>query len=317
MSFEARHWLWLVVGVVALAVIYLVLQRRRRSYAVRFTNLDLLDVVAPRRPGWRRHVPAAALLLGLLSLVIGLAHPTRSESVPKQRATIVVAIDVSYSMISTDVSPNRIQAAKSAAASFVDLLPYKLNVGLVSFARTATVLATPTTDHAAVKRAISGLKVDQGTAIGDAIFASLSAISAVPPAPDGQPVPARIVLMSDGETNSGRPNDEAAAAAKQAGIPVSTIAFGTPTGTVEVPGSAMPVEVPVNKDALRVIANTTGGTFFEAATARELKNVYADIGSSIGSETATRNLSSWFTGAAALALFVAAGLSLLWFSRLP
>ncbi|MFN0026498.1 MAG: VWA domain-containing protein [Acidimicrobiales bacterium] len=318
MTLLARHWLWLLVAVAALAVGYVLSQFRRRDAAVRFTNLALLDSVAPNRPGWRRHVPAALLLMALGAMSVALARPARLEQVPRERATIVVAIDTSLSMMATDVTPNRLDAAKAAAASFVELLPEEINVGLVSFNRTASVLVSPTKDHNAVVRAIGGLQLDQGTAIGEAIFAGIQAIDSVPPAADGAEVaPGRIVLMSDGETTAGRPDTIAGARALERDIPVSTIAFGTENGTIVVPGEDRVINVPVNQDALRAIAEQTRGTFFTAATGEELRSVYADIGSSVGYEQARREIGGWFVGAAVMALFVAAGLSLLWFSRLP
>jgi Ca-activated chloride channel family protein len=318
MTLLAPHWLWLFAAVVALVALYLAAQRRRRDAAVLFTNLALLDTVAPSRPGWRRHVPAVAMVLALCSMVVALARPARLEQVAKERATIVVAIDTSLSMMADDVSPNRFDAAKDAASSFVDLLPAKINVGLVAFNRTASVLVSPTDDRGEVKRAIAGLKLDQGTAIGEAIFASLQAIDRAPPPADGkEPAPGRIVLMSDGETTAGRPDAIATEAALDRGVPVSTIAFGTANGFITVPGEDRRINVPVNEDALRVIAEQTEGTFFTAATAEQLKAVYADIGSSVGFEEARREIGGWFVLAGVALLFVAAALSMLWFSRLP
>jgi Ca-activated chloride channel family protein len=318
MTLIAPHWLWLLVAVLALLAVYVLSQLRRRDYAVKFTNLALLDTVAPDRPGWRRHLPAAALLVALSGLVLALARPARIEQVPRERATIVVAIDTSLSMMAEDVTPNRFDAAKDAAQTFIDLLPDKINVGLVSFNRTATVLVSPTTDHASIKRAIGGLQLDQGTAIGEAIFASIQAIDSVPPATDEEELaPGRIVLMSDGETTAGRPDDVAAEAALARNIPVSTIAFGTENGSILVPGEDRRIDVPVDKEALEAIADSTKGSFFTAATGDQLKEVYADIGSSVGYEEAQREIGGWFVLGAAGALFVAAAFSMLWFSRLP
>jgi Ca-activated chloride channel family protein len=315
MHFAAGAWLFLLVGVAALAAAYVIVQGRRKKYAVRFTNLALLDKVAPARPGWRRHIPAAALLLALASLVVAVAKPTHVIRVPRERATIMVAIDVSLSMQATDVTPTRIAAAQAAASSFVDLIPQPLNVGLVSFSGDATVLVAPTTDHSLLKQAIASLQLGPRTAIGEAIFAALDAIKTVPSTPGQAPPPARIVLMSDGETTSGRSNDEAAAAAVAAKVPVYTIAFGTDNGSVEVDGRA--VDVPVNKDALRAIAETTGGQAFEASSASQLKAVYAGIGHSIGFRTETRDNSRVFVALGLLFALAAAGTSLVWFSRLP
>lgn len=315
MSFVSGDRLWLLLGVAVLAAAYVVVQRRRRQYAVRFTNLPLLANVAPRRPGWRRHLPAAALLLALIAFVTAFAHPTRDSKVPRERATIMMAIDVSLSMQATDVSPTRLKAAKAAATSFVDLVPAKLNIGLVSFSGTAQVLVTPTTDHALLKRSIANLELGPATAIGEAVFASLGAIASVPSSPGQPPAPARIVLMSDGETTVGRSNDSAASAAVKAKVPVSTIAFGTDEGTVMVEGS--PVYVPVNKEALQRLADQTHGSFFEAASSGELKKVYNDIGSSIGYRTVQKDATTWFVGVGLVLALAAAAGSLVWTSRLP
>ncbi len=315
MSFLAGRWLWMLVAVAGVAGGYGLVRLRRRADAVRFTNVSLLEGVAPRHAGWRRHLPAAAMLVALTSLVVALARPARAELVPRESATIMVAIDVSLSMQATDVSPTRLAAAESAASSFVDLIPSRLNIGVVSFSGVADVLVPPTTDHSLVKRALSQLVLGPRTAIGDAVFASLGAIAAVPRAPGQAPPPARIVLLSDGTTTVGQSNDAASAAAKAAGVPISTIAFGTSTGTVDVNGQS--IDVPVDKAALAAIATTTGGQAFEASSASALRAVYADIGHAVGFRTERREVGTWFIGIALAAAFAAAGGSLLWSSRLP
>lgn len=315
LTFLAGGRLWLLLLVAALAALYVALQFRRKQYAVRFTNLALLDRVAPRRPAWRRHVPALAFLLALSTFVMAFARPSRPVKVPRERATVIMAIDVSLSMEATDVKPTRIQAAKDAASTFVDLLPGRLNLGLVSFSGTAQVLVSPTTDHSLVKRSITNLQLGPRTAIGEAVFLSLQSIASVPSDPGQSPPPARIVLMSDGETTVGRPNELAAQAAAEAHVPVSTIAFGTDDGTVAVEGRLVPV--PVNRDALRELAETTGGKAFDATSSKELRQVYSDIGSSIGYRKVPREVTSWFVGLGLLFALAAAGGSLLWSPRLP
>ncbi|MEO6988412.1 MAG: VWA domain-containing protein [Aquihabitans sp.] len=311
-----RLWLLVLVGLLALS--YLLMQRRRRTYAVRFTNLALLDSVAPRRPGWRRHLPAGLMLIALAALVGAFAEPVAAERVPQERATIIIAIDTSLSMEATDVAPNRLAAAQDAANEFIDLLPDRLNVGLVSFNGVAQIKVPPTQDHDQLKAAVDQLRLGERTAIGEAVFASLDAINSAPEAgEDEEPIPARIVLMSDGSTTVGRPDAQASAAAKKAGVPVSTIAFGTPGGTIMIEGEPEPVSVAVNSAALAEIANATDGTFFEAATGDELKQVYEDIGSSIGYATEDRDVSDRFVGGSLVLLLSAAVLSQLWFSRLP
>jgi Ca-activated chloride channel family protein len=314
-KFLAAPRLWMFAGVGLLIVLYGLLQGRRKAYAVRFTNLALLGAVAPRRPRWRRHLAAAFFLFAVAGLVLAWARPTKPVKVPRDRATIVMAIDVSLSMQATDVSPTRFEAAKSAASSFVDLLPARFNVGLVAFAGTAQVVVVPTSDHLVVKRAIDNLQLREGTAIGEAIFAALEALKSVPSDPGQEPPPAHVVLMSDGETTTGRPNSRAAATAADADVPISTIAFGTPTGTIVYDGQR--IRVPVNASALKDIADATKGSFFEAASGEQLRNVYSDVGTSIGYVTEQREITVWFVGAALGCAFLAAAASLVWFSRLP
>jgi len=312
-SFLAFGRLWLLLVVPALVAVYVVLQLRRGRHAVRFTNLALLESIAPRRPGWRRHLPAAAFVLMVASLVMAFARPTSRVRVPRERATVVVAIDTSISMMAEDVKPTRFEAAKDAAGRFVDRLPERFNVGLVSFSGNAQVVVSPTTSHDDVRRAVDRLNLGPRTAIGEAVFASLDSVASLPAGP-GAP-PARIVLLSDGETTVGRPNAEASEAARAAGVPVSTIAFGTDEGTVTV--GDREVSVPANRAALKQIADDTGGSFFEAASGKELRKVYEDIGSSVGYTTERREVSSWFVGLALVLAALAAAGSLAWSSRLP
>ena len=317
MRFFAPHWLWLLALLAAVVVAYVVLQGRRRQYAVRFTNLELLDVVAPQRPGWRRHVPAVLFALALASLVVALARPTRAEQVARERATIVLAIDTSLSMQADDVDPTRLEAAQDAATDFAEQLPEGLNLGLVTFNGVATIAVAPTTERESVVDAIDELELGESTAIGEAIYASLDAVEMAPEAGSDDPPPARIVLMSDGETTVGRPDALGATEADDQNVPVSTIAYGTDEGVIEIEQEPLPVPVPVNEIALEDIAGITGGEFFTAATADELQSVYDDIGSEVGSEEERREVTTWFLGAGVALMIVAAGLSLAWFTRLP
>jgi Ca-activated chloride channel family protein len=312
--------LWFLAGVAALTVVYVVMQRRRKKYAVRFTNLALLDQVAPKRPGWRRHAPALAFILALAALVMAFARPTHEGKVPRERATIILAIDTSVSMEATDVPPTRIKAAQDAAKSFLQTVPEKVNIGLVSFNGTTTVDVAPTTDRQRVELAIDNLTLGPRTAIGEAIFTSLDVIQsfgAQTHTKSEEPVPASIVLMSDGETTIGRSNEEASAAALKAQVPVTTIAFGTDHGEIILPESPNPIQVAVNRTALRQIADATGGAYYSAATEEQLASVYGHIGSSVGFETKELEITSWFIGASLLAMLATAGMSLAWFSRLP
>jgi Ca-activated chloride channel homolog len=319
-TFLAPGWLWLLLAVAALLALYLVVQLRRRAYAVRFANLELLDKLAPRRPGWRRHLAFALLLLALGSLTTAMAKPTKDTRVPRDRATVMMAIDVSLSMRAEDVSPNRLEAAQAAAKEFVGLLPPRINLGLVTFSGTASVAVAPTTDRASVLRAIDSLELAERTAIGEAIFSCLDAIKTFQAQLQGQDAaeegsaPARLVLMSDGSNTWGRSPEQAAGAAKQSEIPVSTIAFGTDEGYIELEGDR--VAVPVNHEQLRGIAEGTGGSYYAAASAEELGSVYRDLGSQIGYTTERREITTWFVGTGLLLAFAAAGVSLAWSNRL-
>jgi Ca-activated chloride channel homolog len=310
MTFAAPARLGLLLIVVGLAVAYIVAQRRRPRYAVRFTNLELLDVVAPDRPGFRRHLPALALLASLGAMVLGLARPAWPVLVMRPAGAVVVAVDVSPSMMATDVRPDRLAAAEEAVAQFADLLPSRIHLGLVSFAGTAIVVVPPTSDHELVQKALGQLRFRSETALGEAIHASLDALGA-----SGEGRAAGIVILSDGASTTGRPDAAAAQRARNAGVPVSTIAFGTSTGTVVLGGETL--SVPPDRDALRTIAKATGGRFFEAASADELTQVYRTIGRSVVTVEERRDLTAWFLGAAFAFALVASTLALAWFARLP
>jgi Ca-activated chloride channel family protein len=316
-AFASPIRLWLLAAVAGLLAAYVVLQVAKRSYAVRFTNLDLLDKIAPKRPGWRRHA-AAGLFLACIGLqVVAFAGPQRMERIPRERATIMLAIDTSLSMQATDVEPSRMDGAKAAAKTFLDQLPSKLNVGLVAFNGVAVAKVMPTQDRAAVRNGIDSLQLGEATAIGDAIIVSLQAIQSVPADEEGTPPPAVIILMSDGKTTKGTPDDDAAQQAADAGVAVSTIAFGTQSGTITLPQEPTPIPVPVDEKALAEIAKATGGTAYDAESTSELEAVYRGIGSSVGYTEEARSITGWFVGLALLAALLTATASLAWFSRLP
>jgi Ca-activated chloride channel homolog len=317
MSFLSPIWLLTLIPVAVLALLYVLVQLRRTKYVARFSNVELLGSLAPRRPGWRRHLTFALLLVGLTVLSVGVARPTGAVRVPRDRATVLLAIDVSLSMEATDVLPSRIDAAKAAGATFVGLLPPRINLGLVCFGGNASVLVSPTLNRTAVKDAIKGLKLQESTAIGEAVFTSLQAIAVFGQATTAsgeKPPPARIVLLSDGANTVGRSIASSVAAARKANVQVSTIAFGPDGGTVTYQGQTIPV--PADKAALAQLAAQTGGTFHTATSIQELEKVYANIGSQIGYTTEHRDISWRFLAAGLLVLLAAAGTSMLWSGRL-
>jgi len=324
-AFLAPARLLLLVVPLALGIAYLLLQARRRRYALRFTTLDLLDEVAPDRPGWRRHLPAVVLLTGVVVAALAVAKPAVAKETEQPQRIVVLAIDTSLSMQATDVSPSRVDAAKASAMEFLKTVPNGVAVGVVGFDSRARQLIAPTTNLAAVQRTIEKAKLGQGTAIGEAVFLALDSIdtaadqleTAGGAAKEGADPAGTIVLLSDGETTDGRPNDEAAAAAKEAGIAVNTIAFGTNGGFVEDPMTGEKVNVPVNEQALAQVARTTGGQALRAETADELASIYERLGRSVVVEVQRDEVTDWFAAIAVLLLAAAATGSLVWFGRLP
>jgi Ca-activated chloride channel family protein len=290
---------------------------------MRFANLELLEKVAPKSQGWIRHLPAGLIILSLLLFTVALAGPTAQQKVPRNRATVMLVIDVSLSMESTDVAPTRLKAAQEAAKSFAQGMTPGVNLGLISFAGTATVLVAPTTERAGVVKAIDNLKLAQSTATGEGIFAALQSIESFSSVVGGAngPPPARVVLMSDGKQTV--PDDlyaprgayTAAQAAQQAHVPISSISFGTSLGTVNIDGKDVPVGV--DDESLREVARLSGGDFYKAATAEELKKVYADLGEQIGFELKDADASKPWVVIGTLILMIAAGSSLLIGQRLP
>ena len=321
MTFLSTWRLVLLVIPIALAVAYLFMLRRRQEVSARFTSVDLLASVAPKRTGWQRHIPWVALLAAVGVGAIAFAQPAWAMKVPKERATIMLTLDTSASMSSDDVSPTRLAAAQQAARNFVSQLPATLQVGLVTFDRNAKLALPPTTDRAALTSAIDAMAMGTGTATGSGLDLALQAIAGVPPAADGTKAPAAIVLMSDGTPTVGSGNldpdqsvQESATRAKDAGVPVTTIAFGTDNGTVTVDGRTIPV--PYDPAAMASIAEATGGSTFTAQTASELGSVYDEIGGSVGYDTQTVELTVAFAGLAFLLASLAAAAALLWNQRI-
>jgi len=322
-GFTAPGWLLLLLGVVLLLAGYVVVQRRRQRHTMRFTNLAFLERVAPRRPGWPRHVPTALLLIGLVGLTVALAGPTAEQKVPRNRATVILTIDVSLSMESTDVTPTRLKAAQQAAKDFADGLTPGVNLGLVAFSGTASVLVSPTTDRVPVRTAIDNLKLAERTATGEAIFTSLQAIdtlAAVLPSGEGPP-PARIVLLSDGKqtvpekTDDPRGSFTASGRAKEKAVPISTISFGTTYGTVGIDGQQVPV--PVDDASMKRIAQISGGDFFTASSLQQLTSVYDTLQEQIGYETTRGDASRPWLLVGTVAALLAGGSALVLTQRLP
>lgn len=320
MSFASPFLLWGLLLIPVGLLAYWLVQRRRIKYAARFTNLDLLANVVDASPGRRRHIPAVLALAALAALIVAVARPQAVVAVPRDDATVVLTMDGSASMNATDVAPTRLEAAKSAASTFLDDLPERFRVGLVSFSNATRVLEEPTDDRDAVRTSLDGIQGEVGTAIGDAIRDS---ISLAPRDENGQRSDKKlfaVLLLSDGANTAGVNPLDVLDEAKEAGVPVYTIALGTPAGTVEIPnefGELQTVSVPPDPETLRRIATETGGRFFEAPTEADLKAVYEEIGSQVSYEDEERELTAAFAGAGAVFLLIGASLSALWFGRIP
>jgi Ca-activated chloride channel family protein len=320
MSFASPFVLWGLLLIPVGLLAYWLVQRRRIKYAARFTNLDLLANVVDASPGRRRHIPAVLALAALAALVVAMARPQAVVAVPRDDATVVLTMDGSASMNATDVPPTRLEAAKSAASSFLDDLPERFRVGLVSFSNATRVLEEPTDDRDAVRSSLEGIQGEVGTAIGDAIRDS---IGLAPRDEDGQRSDKKlfaVLLLSDGANTAGVNPLDVLDEAKEAGVPIYTIALGTDAGTVEIPsefGGTQTVDVPPDPGTLRRIAQETGGRFFEAPTEADLKAVYEEIGSQVSYEDEERELTAAFAGAGAVFLLIGASLSALWFGRIP
>ena len=344
MTFE-RPWLLLALLVVPAALaLYLLVERRRMRYAIRFTNVDVLAGVMGGRL-WRQYVPLALFLLALAALCVGVARPQRSTLVAKDRATVILVIDVSRSMEAKDVKPSRLGAATEAVRVFLDKVPARVQVGLIAFAGDPAVAAPPTTDHALVRESLDTLQWYPsfgGTAIGDALAeavrigqdavgagnGNLASVTAAPAEPTKGLV--SILFLSDGAQTRGTllPLD-GADRARAAGIPVYTVALGTANGTLQFGGGRPPqgfpngfgqgrrVPVPPDPDTLRAIAVRTGGQFFAARDADSLKSAYSKLGSRLGRKPGKTEVTYGFLAAAAALLIGAGVLSAAWSPRLP
>ncbi len=313
-------FLLVVLGIVGL---YIIVQLARQKRMLRFANMELLESVAPKRPSRWRHLPAILLVLSLLMFTVAMAGPTHDVRIPRNRAVVMLVIDVSQSMRATDVSPNRLAAAQEAAKQFADQLTPGINLGLIAYAGTATVLVSPTTNRESSKAAIDKLQLADRTATGEGIFTALQAIATVGAVIGGgdAPPPARIVLMSDGkETVPSNPDNPkgaytAARTAKDQGVPISTVSFGTPYGYVEINDQRQPV--PVDDETLKKIAELSGGEAYSASSLEQLKQVFTNLQEQIGYETRKGDASAGWLRLGALVLALAALAAMLINRRLP
>ena len=295
------------------------LERRRRRQGAQFASPVLLPGVVDRSPGRLRYLPLAVLLVGLVAMVLGVARPHATITVPREEATVMLAMDTSRSMKATDVKPTRLTAALLGANAFVKKVPRKFRIGIVSFGSTARIALPPTSDRSLVAAALADLRPGEGTAIGDAVALAVR-IAKHERTSDGKVPPTAVLLFSDGARDGGRTSTQAAARiARAAHIPVYTVVLGTPDGVVQqtlTGGYRVTIHVPPSPQTLQQIAQATGGRSFTAANDSRLKEVYGRLGSLLGHKSEDREITDVFAGGAAILLLVGGGMSMLWFRRI-
>ncbi len=303
-------WPLALIALAALPVLvalYIDRDRRRVASQAEFGNPDLLPNVVDRSPGRLRYLPPLTLLVALVFLIVGVARPHATVKVQREEATIILAMDVSRSMKANDVQPTRLDAARIAAKTFLDQVPTKFRVGVVTFATRAAVGVAPTEDRALVTASLDTLEPGEGTAIGDAVALGLRV--GQPPQGQGAQVPPRaIVLISDGKQDGGRIDPkEAAQRAKKQGVPVYAVLVGTPDGVVEEKlngGLRRIIHVPASPETLQQVATDSGGQYFAALDATQLNKVYEDLGSRLGTRKEDREITDVFAALAAGLLLI-------------
>ncbi len=351
MEFLAPSMLWLLLGVPFLVLAYVLAQRRRRKYALRFGSLLLLKQALQQGPGWRRHIPPAIYLLALIALIVALARPQTLLTLPGRDGTVILLMDVSGSMQATDISPSRMEASKAAARAFVEMQPPGIRIGVVSFSDNATIIQSPTTNRDEVLSSINQLRPQQATAIGRGLLASLDAIflddseqsllapylspqqpsqgqqphpinlpTAMPalptmtPVPEGEYIPAVIILLTDGENNQFPMPLDVIDQVHHRGVRVYTVGLGSPDGIV-LSNEGRMMRTRLDEAMLESIASETNGEYLEASSARELQAIYENLGMQMVMRTERQEI-TWALAAVAINLWLIAGaLSLVWFNR--
>jgi Ca-activated chloride channel family protein len=314
MSFSAPLWL-LAAALVPLALYAYVRARRgSKRYAVRYTAVPIVELAAGAEPAWQRHLPATFAVAAIAALAVALARPHVSYSAPVNDASVMLVIDHSGSMASTDVTPTRLAAAQRAASTFIDQLPANAKVGVIGFGTTPDVVQRPATDHNTARAAIDSEIPNGSTATGDALAVALQLLHGSDP----KHPPSAIVLLSDGSANAGPDPVSEAQQARREKIPIFTVALGTPVGTLPNPDPlAAPVPVPPDPQLMRQIATAAGGRTFQVQNADLLNSIYRRLGSQLGSVTRKHEITAEFAAGGLVLLLVAAIASARFGGRLP
>ena len=312
MSFASPLMLLALAALPALAALYVRSRRRPGRFAARFPGVPVLEGLVAARPRWRRHLPAAVAAGALAALAVALARPHATVAVPVERASVVLVTDVSRSMLATDVAPSRLDAARGAAEAFLDGVPDELRVGGVTFSTTPLSTVGATHDRDAVRAQLANLRADGGTATGDGLAQALRLLDR-----DGERrPPAAVILLSDGETTSGRDPVEVAREARAEGVPIHTVALGTSAAVIpDGRGGSLPV--PPDPETMAEIAEESGGQSFGANDAGELDSVYERLGSQIATRPEKREITAGFAAGGLALLLAACGLGLRAGGRLP
>jgi Ca-activated chloride channel family protein len=348
MSFEWPEALWLLLALPLLAGGYVLLLRRRKRAAVRYTSIGLIRAAIGPGQRFRRHVPPLLFLLALAALIVAAARPRAVVTLPTDQRTIILAIDVSLSMRATDIEPSRIAAAQAAAKAFVQEQPADVRIGIVTFAGTASVVQPPTYSRDDLLAAIDRFELQRNTAIGSGIVVSLATLfpdegidlesmvlgsrtgrgpraapidaepkaekKAVAPVPPGSYQSAAIILLTDGRRTTGPDPLTAAQMAADHGVRVHTVGFGTAEGaSVGIEGYS--IFMRFDEEALRAIAEITRGDYFHAKSADDLRSVYERLNARFVLERRETEITALVTALGAAIALVAAGLSLAWFNR--
>ena len=312
MSFASPLFLVALVVVPLALGAHLLVRRRAGRYAVRFPGVATLAPLLPRVPSWRRQAPLALFLAALAAFALAMARPHATVAVPREQASIVLVTDVSRSMLAEDVEPSRLEAARDAAQKFLEEVPDEARVGAVAFSTEPHTVEPPTDDHQKIADLIDALSADGGTATGDALDAALELLDR----PGRQRPPAAIVLLSDGETTTGRDPIEIAREAKRRKIPIHTFALGTNGGVIRSPDGAL-IPVPPDPETMRRIAELSGGRSFAVEDADDLAGLYRELGSRVATEKEEREITAAFAAGGALLLVAAAAFGVRATARLP